>query len=70
MKVELDRKDLIALFMGQSPTYELMNNPIIASLGSYTGGFVDSWSWYGKSSFKNIRDEDILATYYLMKKSK
>lgn len=67
MKVELDKSDLISLLTGISPSYEMMNNPIVKLGGSYTGGFVDAWRWDSKYKLENVRDEDLWATYLVMK---
>lgn len=44
MNVELDRKDIISLLRGTTPAYSVMDK-IPKELGSYVGGFVDSWQW-------------------------
>ena len=56
MTVELDRKDIISLLRGTTPPYSVMNK-IPKELGSYIGGFVDSWHW-------NYIDENISYTDY------
>lgn len=44
MNVELYRKDIISLLCGITPPYSIMDK-IPKDLGSYVGGFVDSWQW-------------------------
>ncbi len=43
MKVDLDKNDLINLVKGTSPSYELMDHPLISRNGQYRGGFDDRW---------------------------
>ena len=58
MVVDLDRKDIVSLLKGVEPRYEIMEK-IPKDLGSYTGGFVDRWSW----SFS----EDADYTFYIIR---
>ena len=44
MKVDLDRKDIIALLRGVTPRPSVWNK-IPEELGSYVGGFYDEWQW-------------------------
>jgi hypothetical protein len=46
MTVELDKEDLISIVMGRTPTYSLFEHPLVKECGSYTGGFVDRWTWH------------------------
>ena len=45
MLVEIDRKDVIRLIRGTSPSYEKMGIFVNAGLGYYVGGFSDRWEW-------------------------
>lgn len=59
MTVELDRDDLVNLIIGCSgPYYTIMDkyNEKGLNLGHYVGGFVDSWRWNDKCSFKDLPD--------------
>lgn len=66
MNIEIDRTDLMNMIKGTNPTYELMEHPMIKLLGSFTGGFSESWNWnYSFSSeFSNV---DLLEVYTLLK---
>lgn len=44
MIVDLDRKDIINLLRGSSPSYEVWNS-IPQELGSFHGGMSDGWDW-------------------------
>lgn len=59
MKVELDKKDIIALLIGSTPNYYVMDK-IPKDLGSYVGGFVDDWKW------NNIREDTPYSEKYLL----
>lgn len=45
MKVELDKRDIIHLLRGVTPSYNTMKLIEDMKLGSYTGGFVDRFNW-------------------------
>lgn len=63
MKVDLDRKDIIALLKGTMPNYNVMDN-IPEDLGRYVGGFVDTWKWEYLIPDKYTDEE--LFNFYLM----
>lgn len=42
MQCELDRKDIISLLKGTTPSYSVMNK-IPEELGSFIGGHVERW---------------------------
>lgn len=44
MVVDLDRKDIINLLRGSSPSYEVWDS-IPKVLGSFHGGMNDGWDW-------------------------
>ena len=68
MKVELNRKDIIALLRGSSPNYSVMNK-IPEELGSYVGGFVDDWKWNYISEDTPYTDEYLYNLYLMCKNS-
>lgn len=68
MIIDLDKKDLISLAKGSTPHYNIMEIPDIASQGSFTGGFVDKWSW-NSNAFESYTKELTYAIYLLCKNS-
>ena len=68
MKVELNRKDIIALLRGSSPNYSVMNK-VPEELGSYVGGFVDDWKWNYISEDTPYTDEYLYNLYLMCKNS-
>ena len=69
MNVELDRKDIISLLRGTTPAYSVMDK-ISKELGSYVGGFVDSWQWNYISENVPYSDEYLFNLYLTCKNSK
>ena len=69
MNVELDRKDIISLLCGTTPAYSVMDK-IPKELGSYVGGFVDSWQWNYISENVPYSDEYLFNLYLTCKNSK
>ncbi len=45
INVALDREDIICLVKGTSPSYALMDLPLMQKLGSFVGGHYDRWDW-------------------------
>ena len=68
MNVELDRKDIISLLRGTTPAYSVMDK-IPKELGSYVGGFVDSWQWNYISENVSYSDEQLYDLYLMCKNS-
>ena len=68
MNVELDRKDIISLLRGTAPAYSVMDK-IPKELGSYVGGFVDSWQWNYISENVSYSDEQLYDLYLMCKNS-
>jgi len=68
MKVELDRKDIIALLKGTCPNYNVMDK-IPKDLGSYCGGFVDDWKWNYFIEDVSYSDEYLYNLYLMCKNS-
>ena len=66
MKVELNKRDIIHLLRGVEPSYDAMGLIEDMELGSYTGGFDDSFSWeYVKSAHWDKYSEEKLFELYL-----
>lgn len=63
MNIELDRKDIISLLRGITPPYSIMDK-IPKDLGSYVGGFVDSWQWDINENI--LYSDEYLFNLYLM----
>lgn len=65
MKVELDKKDLIALVMGSQPQESIHRE--ISNLGTYQGHY-RTWQWY---SYKvsQLEDEMLWSLYQKVKGS-
>ena len=68
MELYLDRKDIISLLRGTKPNYSVMNN-IPKELGSYTGGFVNDWSWNNINENVPYTDEQLYDLYLMCKNS-
>ena len=66
MKVELDKKDLIALVSGTSPYYDAFEIPLVKQNGYFIGGHVDKWSW---NSLKELTEEQLWELYNICKDS-
>jgi hypothetical protein len=66
MDVKLDRKDLESLVRGVSPYYSVFENPLVKRCGSWTGGFVDKWSW---NKFDDLSDSQLMELYTICKES-
>lgn len=66
MLVELDKSMLVSLIKGCSPSYEIMDHPMIKSKGQYWGGHSDKWEW--NFSFSEFTEEELWETYQLLKK--
>lgn len=69
MNVELDRKGIISLLRGTTPPYSVMDK-IPKELGSYVGGFVDSWQWNYIGENVPYSDEYLFNLYLICKNSK
>lgn len=68
MKVKLNRKDIIALLLGSTPNYSVMDK-IPKELGYYVGGFVDDWKWNYISEDTPYTDEYLYDLYLMCKNS-
>ena len=69
LNVELDRKDIISMLRGTTPSYSVMDK-IPKELGSYVGGFVDSWEWNYISENIPYSNEYLFNLYLICKNSK
>lgn len=66
MKVDLDKKDIIALLRGSDVPYSVMDK-IPENLGHYVGGFVDEWRWYHISEETQYSEEYLYDLYLMCK---
>lgn len=67
MTVELNKDDLKSLVMGTSPYYNAFTNPLVKKCGSYTGGFVEKWSW--NSQLDKLSEKQLWDLYKTCKNS-
>lgn len=68
MKVELEKKDLIIMVKGASPSFEVMNHPLVSKCGRYFGGFSDTWYW-SQVDLEKLTEEQLWETYQVCKKN-
>ena len=68
MKVELDRKDIIALLRGTTPYYSVMDK-IPEDLGYFVGGFNHEWHWKYITEDCPYTDEYLYDLYLMCKNS-
>ncbi len=66
--IELSKEDLISMVQGTVPNYSLFDHPLIKTIGYYTGGFVDKWTWIGPA-LKQLSEESLMTVYKLCKES-
>lgn len=64
---ELDRKDIISLLKGTTPSYSVMNK-IPKELGSFIGGHVERWEWNNFSKDVPYTDEYLYNLYLMCSK--
>lgn len=65
MEIKVTKEDLISMVKGKSPYYNLFDNDLIKSMGSYSD--TSGWHW---NDFKlNKLSEDSLLTIYTMCKN-
>lgn len=69
MTVDLDKEDLISLVKGITPPYSLFEHPLVKECGSYTGGFVDRWTWH-HYKLKELNEQTLYNLYQLLKNNK
>lgn len=60
IKMELDKEDLICLVNGVDLGYVIP--PLARKCGTWTGGFVDKWSW-DKYKLRKLTEEQLLEVY-------
>jgi|GEM_PF-935902 len=68
MKVDLDKKGLVALVMGSTPNYSVMEHALVAMTGRYIGGFHDKWVW-DRSALEQFTEKNLLKLYNTCKDS-
>lgn len=68
MNIDLSKKDLVNLVKGQSPYYNVMNNPLVKQCGNYVGGFYDKWNWHS-TELEKLTEEQLYQLYTLCKDS-
>lgn len=66
MEMTLTKDDLKSLVRGTSPHYNVMDNALVKSCGSFTGGFVDRWNWH---SLHNLNEKQLIELYNICKES-
>lgn len=60
----LSREDFICLLRGKFVHYNVMDQPLIASNGSYSGSY-DQWGWKWNAFEKNT-DEELELIYKIL----
>lgn len=65
IKMELNIEDLICLVKGVDLGYEIP--PLARKCGTWTGGFVDKWSW-DVHKLRKLTEEQLLEVYNECKK--
>ena len=68
MTVELDKADLVALVEGSSCPWDQQWHDRLTHMGvgSYTGGFVDKWSW-STSGLERLTEDQLWQLYTMIK---
>lgn len=66
--INLDKGDLVTLVLGSSPYYSVFEEPLIKKCGSFTGGFVEKWSW-SRSTLEQLTEEELYQIYIICKNS-
>ena len=69
MIVELNKRDIISLLRGTTPSYNAIGLVEKMELGSYTGGFADRFDWNYQSSkcWDKYSEEDLFNLYKELK---
>lgn len=68
MKVDLDKRDIISLLKGSTPSHQIMDK-IPQELGSYVGGHVDEWKWNYIREDTSYTEEELYEFYLMCKNS-
>ena len=68
MKVDLDKKGLVALVKGYVPHYDVMNHALVTMTGHYIGGFHDRWEW-DNESLEKLTEKNLFKLYNTCKDS-
>lgn len=61
MLVELNKKDLLFLVKGTSPSYNLFDDSVVKSCGTYSGSY-DRWDWLD-SSLNKLTESELWSLY-------
>lgn len=56
---EAERRTLISAIRDSAPSYDLFDAFTTLKLGSYVGGFIDTWKWNSDSAFEDITIEEL-----------
>ncbi len=62
----LDKRDLISLVKGITPSYEIMSHPLISAAGDMWGGQGEHWEWKDLDKFD---ESQLWECYNLCKQS-
>ena len=66
--LKVDKGDVIRMIKGIAPNYSAMTRAPVKNLGSYTGGFSDTWNW-DHSKLENLTIKELLGVYTTCKES-
>ena len=64
MNVDLDRDGLIAMVRGCTPSYEMMDDPVVKRNGIFSASY-GRWDWGDK--FEGVTDEQLFDLYLRLK---
>jgi hypothetical protein len=62
MMIDLNKRDIVSLVMGTSPSYSAMDHPLVKATGRYYGGFSDEWVW-DQRKLTEMSESDLLKIY-------
>ena len=65
----MNKELLIDAIKGTTPSYTIMDHPLIKPLGEYRGGFSDSWHW-NNSVLKTKTEQELIEIYTIIKELK
>lgn len=64
MVINADKKMLVSMVCGQSPSYELLEHPEIKKLGTFWGSY-DRWDW-NDDALKQLTEKQLLDIYNIL----
>lgn len=67
MTIKVNKKDLVNLITGASPSFDLINQFTEMGIGNYIGGHADRWSW-NRTTLETLNEDDLLEIYKKMRK--